>query len=124
MCDCDPPKCWRRSTPRARKAHRCCECRGTIPIGEVYHVFSGVWDRPTTFKTCVVCQILIGQMQAKTTDCIEFGELLEFLAHSRNADPVMLATWIENAEARGGRVYQSVRDALASLSKDSNASTP
>ncbi len=58
MSDYDPPRCWTRTMPRARKRHRCCECRGNIQPGEVYERFSGIWDYPMTFKTCSDCNDL------------------------------------------------------------------
>lgn len=54
----ETPKCFTKSQPKARKRHRCCECRGWIEPGEKYHVFSGVWDSPGTYKTCADCQAL------------------------------------------------------------------
>lgn len=53
----EQPDCYTISTPKARKDHKCCECRGTISKGEVYHVFSGIWDgRAGTYKTCADCE--------------------------------------------------------------------
>lgn len=53
------PSCWTASTPKARKRHKCCECRGWIEPGEKYHKFSGIWDGEAgTYKTCDDCQIL------------------------------------------------------------------
>ncbi len=115
MCDCDPPKCWRRSTPRARKAHRCCECRGIIPVGEVYHVFSGIWDDPATFKTCIVCETIRAGMQDRTNECVGFGLLLEFLLESHQTPSLWFVKWIANAEARGVTVAQFIKDACEHL---------
>lgn len=40
----------------ARKPHRCCECRETIPVGERYERTAGKWDGTvSTFCTCLVC---------------------------------------------------------------------
>ena len=41
---------------RARKAHRCCECRETIPKGATYEYTVGKWDgRIIAHKTCLPC---------------------------------------------------------------------
>ncbi len=41
----------------ARKPHRCCECRETIPVGARYEVYSACSDDGDFFeaKTCAVC---------------------------------------------------------------------
>lgn len=46
----------RRDIKRARKAHRCCECRRVIPRGAPYRyetvLFEGRWD---SYHTCTLC---------------------------------------------------------------------
>lgn len=107
MCDCDPPKCWTTSTPRARKAHLCCECSGVIPPGEVYHVFSGVWDDARTYKTCAVCEKLrLGHQ----TCCLAFTELMTHLVEAD--DQAALRVFITNALDRGADVPAWVVNAL------------
>jgi hypothetical protein len=55
-CDYDPPEFVSRSMPRARKEHRCEECRGCIVPGEQYEYVFGKWDGYlSTFKTCERC---------------------------------------------------------------------
>ena len=54
----DGPKCYTETFPKARKEHRCCECGGRIVIGEIYHLFKGIWDEPGTYKTCIDCKEL------------------------------------------------------------------
>jgi hypothetical protein len=50
-----------QTTPRARKEHKCCECRGIIHPGEKYHRTWGVWNAEvSTFKTCNECEALRG----------------------------------------------------------------
>lgn len=54
--DGDGPSCYSSSTRKARKGHRCCECRETITPGTEYEYVSGIWDgRPESFKTCLSC---------------------------------------------------------------------
>jgi len=43
---------WRK----ARKAHRCCECKDLIRPGERYEHTTGLWDgRWETYRTCDDC---------------------------------------------------------------------
>jgi hypothetical protein len=42
--------------PKARKEHRCCECRRVIGIGEQYQRWAGKWDGTvSSYKTCGYC---------------------------------------------------------------------
>lgn len=42
--------------PKARKPHRCCECRREIAIGETYSLENGNWEGSwQKFRTCVDC---------------------------------------------------------------------
>lgn len=44
---------------RARKAHRCCECRVVIEPGTTYTRTSGIWDgRPYSHPYCPPCSEL------------------------------------------------------------------
>lgn len=56
---CEYPEYARRVQRRARKTHRCCECRGQIDRGEKYTYVFGVWSGDAmTFKTCSDCNQL------------------------------------------------------------------
>ena len=45
------------SSPRARKRHRCYECRLEVKPGERYHVLSGRWEYGfDRFKYCASCK--------------------------------------------------------------------
>lgn len=51
------PSAYIHLTPKARKQHRCCECRGVIEPGEFYHIHQGIWDGvPERYKVCVDCE--------------------------------------------------------------------
>ena len=59
FCDYDYPSFYCRSTPTAKKRHKCEECSGYIEVGEKYEYVSGKWDGEFgTFKTCVRCHDL------------------------------------------------------------------
>jgi len=46
----------RSVTRRARKAHKCCECGGVIPVGAEHEVCTGRWDGMfDTYRTCAAC---------------------------------------------------------------------
>ena len=55
--DFDGPNEFERcTTPKARKEHKCEECRKVIAKGEVYERFTAKWDGAvTTTKTCLLC---------------------------------------------------------------------
>ena len=78
-------------TRKARKPHKCCECRGAIQPGETYHVFSGCWDGEwSDFKTCPDCNKLRSEIG---TDCgwhdgegLLFGQLYEDVFGSKDLE--------------------------------------
>lgn len=55
--DCDNPAEFSSTKIlRARKEHRCCECRAAIPRGDRYERTAGKWDGDLyVFKTCLAC---------------------------------------------------------------------
>lgn len=55
-CDYDMPEFCDVMTRKARKVHKCYECRGTINPGDSYERTAGKWDGEfTEFKTCELC---------------------------------------------------------------------
>lgn len=103
----DMPECFIIRTPKARKEHRCCECRGMILVGESYQRASGIWDgEPMRFKTCCDC----AELRAKIDEgvpvedrayfeglgefCYEAGEPFkaQFLAIKEKRKKVLLVT--------------------------------
>ena len=109
---CDLPRVYSDSTPKARKEHRCCECRGTISVGEVYHIFSGYWDSWSTFKTCDDCQELrkdiannldneewpiFGQLNDDIFEGRDNGEITRFMdIRRKRGAPLSPRLWMEN----------------------------
>lgn len=83
---CDIPSCFQEITRKARKVHRCCECRGDILPGETYQYVSGIWDgEPYDFKTCSDCASLRSEAESRnrtsSIDCgPTFGNLWEFIS--------------------------------------------
>ncbi len=86
MCSCEPPEVWNGAKERvARKAHRCCECRRVIAVGERYEFCSGIWDsEPNSYKTCAQCALLRTGAQRFVVDAWDCGpcfmELFEWLS--------------------------------------------
>lgn len=82
---CELPECITEAKPKARKRHKCCECRGLIMEGEVYVRVSGIWDgEPARFKTCVDCDALrteADQGVQYTDEMTPFGGLAETLSN-------------------------------------------
>lgn len=53
---CDIPSAFSTVTRKARKQHKCCECKKEIQPGELYQYSSGIWDgRPDSYKQCLNC---------------------------------------------------------------------
>lgn len=53
---CEMPDAFCEVRRKARKEHKCCECRKVIAKGETYIYSSGIWDhRPDSYKTCDRC---------------------------------------------------------------------
>lgn len=83
-CSCDVdeyPEFYRAEYPTARKAHKCCECKGDILPGQTYLRETGKWDGGIErFKTCLPCQRIraaycpggysIGGLRKALLDCL------------------------------------------------------
>jgi hypothetical protein len=80
MCDCsdfDAPAVYEEVTRRARKQHRCGECRGLIKPGERYEEIRCLWEGQwSAHKTCVTCSV-IGRT---LLGCYGFGGLAKCLS--------------------------------------------
>lgn len=75
---CDRPEAFSSRQRKARKIHKCCECREEIKKGDNYQYSSGVWDRETLdFKQCMNCHEIMQRAEALVTeyDPPGFGEL-------------------------------------------------
>lgn len=79
---CERPDVYGRELIRARKAHRCCECHGTIYPRDLYHRHSGLWDGAwATFKVCEDCEQIRTEILGTVDldDGLEFGGLTEIV---------------------------------------------
>ena len=67
------------STPRARKPHRCAECRATIPAGTRYERASGMAEGDFfTVATCLMCAEI--RQVFTCGNSYEYGRLWESMA--------------------------------------------
>jgi hypothetical protein len=56
FCDYNVPEFYIKEIRRARKEHKCYECRGRILPGEKYEYVRGKWEgEMDSFKTCQHC---------------------------------------------------------------------
>jgi hypothetical protein len=87
MCGCEdgePATVWRRSLPRARKAHTCYECERVIAAGELYErsvaLFEGEWTSTAVCSKCIAireawhdvegCWALYGALRDDVRECL------------------------------------------------------
>lgn len=114
MCTCDndgPSVMW-ESKPKAKKRHKCCECRGWIEPGETYWRVRGVWDGDArTFSMCPDCDALLSWANRMECFCWSFGnmhgDLIDYADES--GDKALIA----EADARIKRIRQKRRELVA-----------
>lgn len=81
-CDCsvdhgEYPEFGNESFQKARKIHKCCECRENILPGQEYNKYVGKWDFGfETYKTCMACYRI---RKYYCSSGYIFGELVEHL---------------------------------------------
>ena len=89
---------------KARKQHVCCECRGTIVVGETYHYHHGVWDgEGHSYKVCVDCDALRDQcdLGSHQDECTPFESLVESVDALYRHEPELLARFAAIKKMRG-----------------------
>lgn len=100
MSDCIPDA-YGVNTRKARKNHKCCECRGLIKAGESYFYHHGVWDgQGRSFKMCPECNQLmidINKNAVYPDDSVSFEELYLHAVESMD----WLKRYIDIKEKRG-----------------------
>lgn len=106
---CEIPSCYGHEERKARKAHTCCECRGTINPGEKYHYHHGVWgDEARDYKVCSDCDRLRADCDrgAWPDELTPFGHLHDSVEGARGDSPDLLARFVEIKRRRGATVPQ------------------
>ena len=98
-CDGDVPEFCSVSTHKARKEHRCSECRASINPGEAYEYTSGKWDGYlSTYKTCTRC-VELRQWAKISVPCFcwYYGDLhenvAEMVSDAHHAVPGLIFEW-------------------------------
>jgi hypothetical protein len=101
---------------RAAKEHRCVECRGAIPKGESYTVFTGCHESDFySVKMCADCTPQYEEANRRAWrdngEGLPFGSLYEDIFETH--DPVKIAAHIAVKEKRGATVPDWMRKRLA-----------
>jgi hypothetical protein len=104
------------SQRRARKEHRCSECHGGIRSGEIYSVFTGVFEGDFySIKMCAHCGPAYEAANKESWrvggEGLEFGSLHEDVFESHDAE--RMAAYIKNKVARGAEVPAWMHKVLA-----------
>lgn len=107
---CEMPSCYGHEERKARKAHNCSECHGTIQPGERYHHHHGVWDgKASDYKVCADCEALRAECDK---DARQDDERTPFEGLSESVDgmwphsPEVLVRFVEIKRRRGATVPQ------------------
>ena len=112
---CEMPSCYGVEDRKARIAHTCYECKGSIKPGETYHYHHGVWDGVgDSFKVCVDCEAL----RVTCDDGREYDERTPFGGLSETIMavevPALLARMIEIKTRRGAAIPKWMQDRATS----------
>jgi hypothetical protein len=78
-CDYEPATVYIKRQRKARKRHRCYECRRWIEPGETYENLFAVWDGDAkTVKTCSHCVAFVEYIDAHVPCfCYAHGNIIE-----------------------------------------------
>ena len=81
----DLPDVCTISTPKARKPHKCCECKKEINIVDFYENVKGKWNGSfDEFKTCMRCvairsDYISSECGYDVDEYPPFGQLFEYI---------------------------------------------
>ena len=120
---CEMPSCYGHERRKARKAHLCCECHGTIQPGETYHYHHGVWDgEGSAYKVCMDCEALRADCDsdAEHDERTPFEGLSDSIGNMCPTVPEILVRFIKIKRRRGVVVPQwmSEREAITKLERE------
>lgn len=112
MTYCERPEFYNETYPHARKEHRCCECGGTIRVGEIYAYCRGAYDgsffSEYQHKACRDFAAEVNRKWGRFGECfIPFGDLNSAIHNAHEfAEPsdalTLQARWAEiRAAGRG-----------------------
>ena len=86
----EPPNVYSLLTPKARKRHKCGECRGFIEPGEKYQLLKGLWDGSWgDYKTCLDCVELRSEVDndQRSDERPAFGEMFDYIFDDEDGSP-------------------------------------
>ena len=73
-CDYDAPAFYNETLHKARKSHKCCECREEIKVGDLYYNCRGVWDKKLdVYKQHLHCWHFCRYVNKREYSCVPFG---------------------------------------------------
>lgn len=79
---------------RARKEHRCSECRRTIHPAEHYELVRGLWDdRWDAYKTCTHCQVARSWLERECGGWV-YTEVFDELIEHWEEDLIYRSFWL------------------------------
>ena len=124
-CDLEMPVCYGEKVRKARKPHRCGDCRGDIKIGERYLYISGIWeDKPASFSRCMDCNHIRCMIKADTESdsCMALNGLrawIEDCCSDSLDDPWFkwAAAFNAAAQARGSTRFIDIAGRRAELTR-------
>ncbi len=88
----DLPSVFSENTRKARRGHKCCECRRVIKTGEEYRLFKGCWEgKWAEYKMCLDCDELRHELQDGEGGP-PFGDLAEWAFEAGVEFPIKEAT--------------------------------
>jgi len=87
------PKYVRTTNPTAHKSHECCECLGTINVGEKYEYVTGLWGtKHDWFRTCLDCTLVRARFSRYINyEELPFGSLRERMRKEKVTESELLA---------------------------------
>lgn len=105
-------ECHITTKRKARKEHRCSECRGIIRAGESYTIESGIQDGPFAYKFCTYCHPMFEEANDKSWK--DNGEGVQFQGGLFDDvmddlyNPERMRDFIRNMVRRQAEVHPSV----------------
>jgi hypothetical protein len=115
-CDLEQPDGYRELRRKARKPHKCGDCKGIIQSREFYLYISGIWNRkPENFSRCYDCHHVRCEITRETEEgCMAINGLrswlLEYCGSREEGAPIHRWVGMFNAVAtmRGGKRVEIV----------------
>jgi hypothetical protein len=121
---CEIAEVYEIEKRKARKDHRCEECRGAIKAGEIYCYHHGVFDGAGfSHKVCVDCEQIRTELNKEldTYDQVCVGEICDAVFEGDDAG---IKRYIEIKIKRGCPVQSWMTERLAESSNGTSSPTP